>query len=297
MKILVLGSTGMLGQTVSAYLKTQGHEVFLTSRNQFSKNQTPNSIKFDAILDDIEILELKRSKYDFIINCIGIIRHQITDSRESILNAIHVNSLFPIKLIEETERSATKVIQIGTDCVFSGSAGAYSEGSTKDPIDYYGYSKAMGEIFSENQMLLRCSIIGRENDNFLSLMEWLLRQPLNSVVSGFVDHKWNGLTTLAFSKILDGIISRDSFEPGFFHVVPEDQVTKFELLQLLASTFERSDIRIQPTTSTAPIDRTLSTTRVSENTRFWEHAEYRQIPKIADMLSEYKSYTRNLPSK
>ncbi len=287
----------MLGQTVSKYLKTQGHEVFATSRNHLSNNPTPNSINFDAILDDIEVLELKRRNYDIIVNCIGIIRHQITGSRESIVNAIKVNSLFPIKLIEEIEGSTTKVIQIGTDCVFSGSAGNYSEDSEKDPIDNYGYSKAMGEIFSENQMLLRCSIIGRENDNFLSLMEWLLRQPLNTVVSGFVDHKWNGLTTLAFSKILNGIISHDSFQPGFFHVVPDDQVTKFELLQLLAKTFDRGDIRIHPTTSKAPIDRTLSTTHVSENLRFWEHAEYRQIPKIADMLSEYKSYTRNLPSE
>ncbi len=287
----------MLGQTVNAYLKTRGHDVFATSRNQLSSNDTPDLIKFDASLDGIKNLGLKKNNYDFIINCIGIIRHQIADTRESKANAIYVNSLFPIKLIEEIEGTTTKVIQIGTDCVFSGSTGAYTEVSEKDPIDYYGYSKAMGEIYSENQMLLRCSIIGREKVNFLSLMEWLLRQPLNSVVNGFIDHKWNGLTTLAFSKILDGIISHDGFEPGYFHVVPKDQVTKFELLQLFASAFDRSDLQIHPTTSMAPIDRTLSTIRSGENTRFWEYAEYSQIPRIEDMLREYESYTRKLPSK
>jgi len=287
----------MLGQTVSTYLKTRGHDVFTTSRNQLSRNDPQNAISFDAISDDIHTLGLKRYNYDFIINCIGIIRHQITDTRESKANAIYVNSLFPIKLIEQVEGSSTKIIQIGTDCVFSGTVGSYSEDSKKDPIDYYGYSKAMGEIASENQMLLRCSIIGRENDNFLSLMEWLLGQPLNSVVSGFIDHKWNGLTTLAFSKILDGVISNKIFEPGFFHVVPKDQVTKFELLQLLASTFDRSDLQIHPTSSGALTDRTLSTRHVSENTQFWKHAGYPQIPRIEDMLSEYQSYTRNLPSK
>jgi dTDP-4-dehydrorhamnose reductase len=287
----------MLGQTVNAYLKAQGHDVFATSRKHISTNESSNLIKFDAISDEVKTLELKKNNYDFIINCIGIIRHQITDSRESKVNAIHVNSLFPIKLIEALEGSTTKVIQIGTDCVFSGSTGAYSEGSEKDPIDYYGFSKAMGEISSENQMLLRCSIIGRENDNFLSLMEWLLRQPLKSVLNGFIDHKWNGLTTLAFSKILDGVISHDSFEPGSFHVVPKDQVTKFQLLQLLASTFDRNDLQILPTNSATPIDRTLTTTHVRQNTRFWEHADYPQIPRIEDMLTEYESYTRNLPSK
>ena len=135
--------------------------------------------------------------------------------------------------MEEIEGSSTKLIQIGTDCVFSGRDGSYLEDSTKDPIDSYGYSKAMGELFSPNQMMLRCSIIGRENENYLSLMEWFLRQPLNARVNGFIDHKWNGLTTLAFAKVLNGVMSRDAFEAGTFHLVPADEVSKFQLLQTL----------------------------------------------------------------
>jgi dTDP-4-dehydrorhamnose reductase len=262
-----------------------------------SRKTEINSIRFDAIENDLGILNLRDNFYDYVINCIGIIRHRITESNESIKRAILVNSIFPLKLLKEIEGSPTKLIQIGTDCVFSGRAGSYSESAVKDPIDFYGYSKAMGEISSQNQMLLRCSIIGRENENHLSLMEWLLRQAKNSKVNGFIDHKWNGLTTLAFAKILNGIISQEHFESGVFHVVPGNQVTKFELLQIIASTFRRGDLHIYPTSSSAPVDRTLSTGFIKENERFWESANYGHIPTIQDMLREYEIHIRKLLSE
>jgi dTDP-4-dehydrorhamnose reductase len=297
MKILVLGNTGMLGQTVYSFLSGKNYRVHATSRRCLDDTSKENFIRFDVSQDDISTLRLKEENYDFIINCIGLIRHQITGTRESTINAIRVNSQFPLELLEEIDGSPTKLIQIGTDCVFSGRDGSYSEDSIKDPVDPYGYSKAMGEQFSRNQMILRCSIIGRENENYLSLMEWLLRQPLNTRVTGFIDHKWNGLTTLAFAKILDGVISRDAFEAGTFHLVPEDQVSKFQLLQTLASTFRRTDLEIQPVGASSPVDRTLITNFADKNAELWKNARYVQIPTIEDMLSEYETFTRGIPSK
>ncbi len=287
----------MLGQTVRSFLSGNNYSVHATSRRHLDDKSKEKFIRFDVTQDEVSILRLKEENYDYIINCIGIIRHQITGTRESTINAIRVNSQFPLELLEEIEGSTTKLIQIGTDCVFSGRDGSYSEDSTKDPVDPYGYSKAMGELFSRNQMILRCSIIGRENENYLSLMEWFLRQPLSARVNGFIDHKWNGLTTLAFAKVLDGVISRGAFEAGTFHLVPEDQVSKFELLQTLASTFGRTDLDIQSVRASSPVDRTLTTNFAEKNVEFWKNAHYLQIPTIKDMLSEYEIFTRGIPSK
>jgi dTDP-4-dehydrorhamnose reductase len=297
MKILVLGKTGMLGQTVHSFLSGKDYTVHTTSRRQLIEQSKHNSIRFDVTQDDVSSLRLKEEKYDYIVNCIGIIRHQITETRESTIKAIRVNSQFPLELLEEIEGSSTKLIQIGTDCVFSGRDGTYLEDSIKDPIDSYGYSKAMGELFSSNQMILRCSIIGLENENYLSLMEWLLRQPLNARVNGFIDHKWNGLTTLAFAKVLNGVISKNTFEAGTFHLIPQDQVSKFQLLQTLASTFGRTDLDIHPIGASSPIDRTLATNFAHKNAQLWESAEYGEIPTIKDMLSEYETFTREKQSK
>jgi dTDP-4-dehydrorhamnose reductase len=61
------------------------------------------------------------------------------------------------------EDSGAKVIQIATDCVFSGSNGSYLETDPHDATDVYGKTKSDGEIESSAVMQLRCSIIGREN--------------------------------------------------------------------------------------------------------------------------------------
>jgi dTDP-4-dehydrorhamnose reductase len=61
-----------------------------------------------------------------------------------------VNSIFPIELTELAQELGFKVIQIATDCVFSGDKGSYTESDTKDPIDNYGYSKVLGEHQDKN---------------------------------------------------------------------------------------------------------------------------------------------------
>lgn len=292
MKVLILGNSGMLGHTLTRYLEDNGCDVYSTSRGAGSLYGS-NHFNFDVVKDDIQILNLKEMRFDYILNCVGLIRHQMLDNAESNLLATEINTLFPLKLLGALDGTSTKLIQIGTDCVFSGNNGQYTENSIKDPIDAYGYSKALGEAFNENQMILRCSIIGLEKNSHVSLMEWLLNHPLNMKVRGFTDHNWNGLTTLAFAKIVFGIISTGNFQAGTFHVVPDGHVTKYQLLVLIASNFRRNDLQIEPTASGARIDRTLSTEFDSRIYDFWKLAGYQKIPTHQDMLLEYAVYTSN----
>ena len=289
MKVLVVGNTGMLGHTLTHFLEENGHDVYSTSRDA-SKSAKGNHFNLDVTKDDNKKLNLVEMKFDYILNCVGLIRHQMSDNVKSNLMATQINTLFPLKLLEALGGTSTKLIQIGTDCVFSGNKGQYVESSIKDPVDAYGYSKALGEVPSKNQMILRCSIIGLEKRSHVSLLEWLLNQPKNAKVAGFVDHSWNGLTTLAFAKIANGIISSGHFQAGTFHIVPDGYVRKHELLVLIASHFRRNDLQIEPTISGVRVDRTLSTERILETCNFWELAGYEKIPTHQDMLLEYAEY-------
>ena len=49
MKILVLGSTGMLGNAVTKYFIEKGYDVTSTYRNKSFENYNQNSIEFDAL--------------------------------------------------------------------------------------------------------------------------------------------------------------------------------------------------------------------------------------------------------
>lgn len=279
----------MLGSVVAEYLTCQGHDVVSTSRLR-TEDQVPNQIDFDALQDDISKLKFEENQYDYVINCIGLIKSLISDSVSDRELAIRINSLFPINLNKEAEKSATKVIQIGTDCVYSGNSGGYSENSTLDPVDIYGYSKALGEFSSQNQMLLRCSIVGRERKNHYSLMDWTLNQPLDSSINGFTNHLWNGITTLSFSKIVNAVIENGLFSPETIHIVPSGHVSKYELVSLFAQCFDRRDLKIIRKETEFGVNRTLSSVKPKTLTDIWKAAGYQDAPSHHEMILEYSQY-------
>jgi dTDP-4-dehydrorhamnose reductase len=135
-------------------------------------------------------------------------------------------------------------------------------------------------------MHLRVSIIGPEVNRNSSLLEWVRNQPKNAEISGYTDHFWNGITSFHFAKIARGVIENDIFEPGVFHVLPKDSVTKSELVGLIAKCLGRSDIKVTPTSTGANINRTLDTSNPAKNKNLWLSAGYESPPSIAQMVSE-----------
>ena len=224
---------------------------------------------------------------DYVINCIGVINKSIAEeSAVSRQSALLTNSLFPYKLDALASELGFKIIQIATDCVFSGEKGGYLESDPHDTIDTYGKTKSLGEVPSENMMNIRVSIIGREVSSKVSLFEWVRNQPLNSQIYGYSDHFWNGVTTQAFSRICLGIIENSGFKPGTHHLVPADIMSKFELVTTIANKIERSDIEILERPSGNRVDRTLATINSSINQQMWVNGGYTSIPCIASLVSD-----------
>ena len=279
-KVLVLGSTGMLGSAVAQMLSDSQNELFTTSRHG------KTSTSFSAGSDSIEDI-LISFKPDWIVNCIGTIKPHINESdSNSVLNAINVNSIFPAQLSQAASKIGAKVIQIATDCVYSGSKGAYLEADLHDATDVYGKTKSLGEVPAENMMHIRASIIGPELGRSTSLLEWFKNQPINSQINGFTDHLWNGVTTHAFGKLCNGIINQNLFQGGKFHVTPKDVVTKADLLKLFSKVYKRSDILISDTVSAYKINRTLSTENINQSNNLWQSAGYNAVPTIEELVYE-----------
>ena len=105
-----------------------------------------------------------------------------------------------------------------------------------------------------------------------------------------IDHYWNGLTTLAFSKIVLGIIEKNIFSKGVSHLVPSNTLNKYQLLVSIANTFGRSDINIREFKTGKVVDRTLSTDSFSQNQEFWHLGGYEAIPTINEMINNYASW-------
>ena len=283
-KILVLGSTGMLGRMVSEYFSQfPEYELFQTFRS-IQNNKLVNNHKFDAMTDSLELL-IEKIKPDYLINCIGIIKPEINERNQSSINrAININTYFPIKLSKSAKKHNFKYVQIGTDCVFSGLVGNYQETSFQDAADVYGKTKIVGEIFDSSKYLLRSSIVGPEPGQGKSLLNWFLSQN-HQTVNGFIDHKWNGITTLNFAKIVHGMIKSSKFINNLQHITPQDEVSKYDLL-LYFNKYFQSNVTIVSVDSNNPVNRTLATINPELNQQLWNIAGYRSVPTIEENIKE-----------
>ena len=268
MNVAVLGINGMLGSKVYEVCKNSGLTTVGFTR-----------LDLDAEFPDISQLK----DYDYIINCIGIIKPYIHDDiLPEVVRAIKVNSIFPYELAKTNK----KIIQIATDCVWDGVKGNYVETDPHNATDVYGKTKSLGEVKSNNFLNLRCSIIGLEKKGYLSLLEWFLHQPKNAEIKGFKNHLWNGLTTDAFARICVGIIKNNSWFSGTKHVVPADIVSKAEMLHIFAKHFKRADIKITDVNADISIDRTIITNDPERNKKFWSDAGYDKIPTVKQMIED-----------
>ena len=288
--ILVLGISGMLGSMVFEYLKENpDFNVYGTVRNPKFKKE--NVFLFDAY----DILQLERNEFlnlkiNYIINCIGITKpFSKDDDPAGVIRAIKINSDFPWELAKYAKKYNIKILQIGTDCVYSGKKGSYIESDIHDPLDVYGKSKSLGEVFDKTTLIIRSSIIGPEfKKESTFLFEWFINQPEGGTIGGYEHHIWNGITTLQFAQICEKIIVTNSFDElvsisHVHHFIPNSLVNKFELMNIFNDVFEKNLTIDRVNKPDQRIDRTLST-------------EYNELDKIfekkniKDAIQNLKNY-------
>ena len=282
--VLLLGSTGMLGHAIKATLEADHVDVVSTARNGVG------GLSYDVCTHDISACIAAAGSPSVIVNAIGIIKPHINEGDiTSRQQAIEVNGLFPHRLALAAEAAGSHVIQIATDCVYSGTEGGLTEGAPHDPHDVYGKSKSLGEPKSPNITHIRCSIIGPEDGRSTSLWEWVLNQAPGASITGFTDHVWNGVTTQAFARLCSGIVQSGWKRSGTFHFLPADVVTKAELVRCIAHSNGRDDIQIMDAPGPTPIDRSISTMFPDLNNELWGIAGYKPTPTIEQMIIDAAS--------
>lgn len=242
MRIAVFGSSGMLGEQIINLAQEAGHIALPVKREEC------NFTSVRSVEHLLQVLEP-----DVIINCAGAVPNKSTD----LLDMIGINAVFPHVLARAAE--GTKIIHISTDCVFAGVGRyKYSVGDFPNAGDYYGRSKALGEVKAPNISNIRTSFIGK-NHGFLA---WLVSQN-NSKIQGWKNAKWTGGTVEAVAaKLLDSL---DKELKSIEHLATKESISKYDLAMLY---IQRLGLNIEVEPSFTPyINRSLEFTMELEDVR------------------------------
>jgi len=233
MKVLLFGSTGMLGHYVHKILEKDINVICINRKD------------FDICSDNWEnltgLVNRNLNDGDLIVNCAGIIPQKY--NLDNYNQFIRVNTLFPHKLNDIAKHNSYKFIHITTDCVFDGKEGNYSSNHAHNAKDIYGISKSLGEP-DDYASIIRTSIIGEEVTGKRSLIEWI-KSNRGKTINGFTNHYWNGVTCLTVAKIIKQIIRDGCFWKGVRHIHSPDVVTKYDLCKMINDIYELN-IEINP---------------------------------------------------
>lgn len=268
LSIIVIGATGLIGSTMFRYFCDRTNfSVLGTIRNSLDRRFfSPAQASllhsgFEAFNYEKWGHALKANRPNFVINCLGITKH-IKGGNDPLVT-IPVNSYFPHYINSLCEDIGARFIHISSDCVFSGNRGAYIESDIPDAKDFYGKSKAFGEVLDGSAITLRTSTIGHELRGSLGLLNWFMDQ--QGSCQGFKRAFFSGVPTIELVKIIERYVLPNPKLHGLYHV-GASKISKFELLTQIALEY-RKKIEIIPN-STFRIDRSLNSDRFQEATGY-----------------------------
>ena len=282
-RVLVLGATGMLGNTVFRSLsESRNLRVFGSVRSDQLLRFLPERLH-DNVISAVDVQSadsllrlFNAARPDIVINCIGLIK-QLEEAKDTLL-AVPINTMLPHQLARLCATMSARLIHISTDCVFDGKKGGYVESDPADAQDLYGRSKHLGEVDYPNAVTLRTSIIGPELGTSIGLLGWFLSS--EGEIHGHSNAIFSGLPTIELSEVIrDRVIPNPQLR-GVYHVAAE-AISKYDLLNLVSRIYGKS-IRIVP-------DRSPVINRSLNADRFFAATGYR-APDWPSMIEKMRSF-------
>ena len=161
-KILLIGSTGQVGQELRKTLKNLGELTILT-RQQLDLS------KPDDIREAIASLSP-----EIIVNAAAYTAVDKAETESEL--AMAINAVAPEIMGEMAQKISATLVHISTDYVFDGQDSNYQEDHVTNPLGIYGKSKLMGELGirkqCDNHFILRTAwVYGcRGHGNFVKTM-------------------------------------------------------------------------------------------------------------------------------
>lgn len=231
MKYLITGGTGQLGYDIIKELINRNEKDYLA----------PSSKKMDITNQKQVEKIILNYKPDIIFHCAAYTA--VDKAEEDKENCYNINVNGTKNIVSVAKRINAKVVYISTDYVFDGTKKTeYETEDITNPINYYGYTKLLGEKEVQqlnDYLIVRISwVFGENGKNFVKTMLNLAETKTElSIVS---DQIGSPTYTKDLSKLLLDMIENN--KKGLFFATNEDFCSWYEFAEYI---FKINNINIK----------------------------------------------------
>jgi dTDP-4-dehydrorhamnose reductase len=279
MKIAITGSTGFVGSNIASVLQSSGHEVIGLVRSEAKLPWETKLVDFtseDSISSALEGTEA-------VVHCaIANDFNRLLQDRDFAYDSfVGMTS----RVVKAANKAGSKPIYISTDWVMDGTTHLSLESNKGNPVNFYGFLKAMGEqvvrdLAPENGAVCRIGgVMGfhqtkldgpRSQDVGFG---YFVTSLVNSLSKGDTFAVWGGdqvnkIATPSLATEIGAQVEKVAIRnaTGTFHLVGDDAVTRMELAKLVCEVFNLDASLLQETNppeselfpAPVPVDTSLS---------------------------------------
>ena len=279
MKIAITGSTGFVGSNIASVLQSSGHEVIGLVR---SEAKLPWQTKLVDFTSEDSISSALEGTHAVVHCAIANDFNRLLQDRDFAYDSfVGMTS----RVVKAANKAGSKPIYISTDWVMDGTTHLSLESNKGNPVNFYGFLKAMGEQVVRDLAPANgavCRIGGVMGFHQTKLdgprsqdvgFGYFVTSLVNSLSKGEPFAVWGGdqVNKIATPSLaaeigaqVEKVIARNA--TGTFHLVGDDAVTRMELAKLVCEVFNLDASLLQETNppeselfpAPVPVDTSLS---------------------------------------
>lgn len=274
MKVLIIGSEGMLGHDLVDILSAE-NEISTTTIDTLD-------------ITDIEktIATVKNIKPDVVVHAAAFTDVDGSEENEDL--AYKVNVIGTRNVAVACSKVDAALVYICTDYVFDGTKGTpYQEYDQTNPLGVYGKTKYLGEVYIRDILnkfyIVRTSwLYGFHGPNFITTM-LKLAEKMNSI-SVVGDQIGSPTYTVDLATAISELIKKPSY--GIYHITNSDNCSWYEYAQEI---FEIAGINIETkSVSTEEFGSPAPRPKYSVLENYnWRMEDFPKIRSYKEALREY----------
>lgn len=232
MRVLIIGSTGVIGSQLSTTLQKEGNEVFGASRHIDSDNRNFRAIDLANTAGAIETLS-NLPKMDAVVISAGMTGLRECEKNPNLSRIVNVTSQIEIAKWFVVS-GCQKVVFLSSNRVFDGQTDRVKSDAEYSPTTEYGRQKAQAEeqilnLGGATRVIRFTKIISASSK---LLVDWIAKIKVNQPIFAFTDVSISPITKVHACAVIKNVLLGES-EP-IVQASSTDEISYFEMACMIA---------------------------------------------------------------